>query len=87
MPCVVLQFVRYGIPAIFIIAGVLVLSFGSEAVRYELFGMCVGAGLSLLLFTFFFRMGVSGESEREEEEAARRYLDEHGHWPDEQPRR
>lgn len=78
----VLRLVRYGIPSVLIVAGVLVLSFGSEAVRYEMFGMCVGAGLSLLLFTFFFRMGVQGESEREEEEAARRYLDEHGRWPD-----
>ena len=82
MPYVVLSFVRYGIPAMLIIAGVLVLSFGSEAVRYEMFGMCVGAGLSLLLFTAFFRIGVSGESERAQEEAARDYLAKHGRWPD-----
>jgi hypothetical protein len=26
-----------------------------------------------------------GDSERDEEEAARRYFDEHGRWPDESP--
>lgn len=76
-----LRFVRYGIPAILILAGFVVLVVGSEAVRYEIFGMSVGAGLALLLFTFFFHMGVSGEREREDEEAARRYLAEHGRWP------
>lgn len=76
-----LRLVRYGIPTVLILAGFVVLVIGSEAVRYEIFGMSVGAGLALLLFTFFFNIGVSGEKDREAEEAARRYLDEHGHWP------
>jgi hypothetical protein len=76
-----LRFVRYGIPAVLIIAGCVVLVVGSEAVRYEIFGMSVGAGLALLLFTFFFHMGVSGDRDREDEESARRYYTEHGHWP------
>lgn len=82
----VLKLVRYGIPTVLAVAGVLFLSFGDEDVRYDMFGMCVGAALSLLLFTFLFRMGVSGERDREQEEEARRYLTEHGHWPDEKPR-
>jgi NADH:ubiquinone oxidoreductase subunit 6 (subunit J) len=28
---------------------------------------------------------ASGDHEREEEDRARRYFDEHGHWPDEEP--
>jgi hypothetical protein len=28
---------------------------------------------------------VTGRGDREKEEAARRYFDEHGHWPDESP--
>jgi hypothetical protein len=28
---------------------------------------------------------VTGAHDRDEEEAARRYFDEHGHWPDESP--
>ena len=31
------------------------------------------------------RYGTSGDIERDAEEAARRYLDDHGHWPDEAP--
>ena len=77
-----LRLVRYGIPAVLILTGFVVLVIGSESVRYEIFGMSVGAGLSLLLFTAFFNIGVHGEREREEEEAARRYLAEHGRWPD-----
>ena len=87
----VLKLVRFGIPAVLILTGFVVLVVGSEAVRYEIFGMAVGGGLSLLLFTWFFHVGVQGESDREREEAARRYLSEHGHWPpdddgDDEPR-
>ena len=28
---------------------------------------------------------ATGRNDREEDEAARRYFDEHGHWPDERP--
>jgi hypothetical protein len=28
---------------------------------------------------------ISGAGDREEDEAARRFFDEHGHWPDESP--
>jgi hypothetical protein len=28
---------------------------------------------------------ISGRDDREKEEAAREYFDEHGHWPDEAP--
>ncbi len=37
----------------------------------------------MLLINLLFRLGVSGDREREREEEARRYLDEHGVWPDE----
>jgi hypothetical protein len=30
---------------------------------------------------------VTGHGDRDEEEAARRYFDEHGRWPDESPSR
>lgn len=50
------------------------------------FAMAVGGGLSVLLINFLFRLGVSGDLEREREEQARRFLEEHGVWPDEMPR-
>ena len=45
--------------------------------------MGLGAGLSLFVMNLLWRMGFEGDKEREAEEAARRYLGEHGHWPDE----
>jgi hypothetical protein len=30
-----------------------------------------------------FRIGVEGDKERDREDAARRFFDEHGRWPDE----
>ena len=80
-----LSFVRYGIPAILAITGVVFLAFGDEDIRYDMFGMCVGAAFALLVFTFLIRMGMSGDRDREDEEEARRYYTEHGHWPDEKP--
>jgi hypothetical protein len=49
--------------------------------------MLVGAGLAVLLFNVFFRIGASGDAERRAEEEAREYFSRHGHWPDEEPPR
>jgi hypothetical protein len=34
------------------------------------------------LLNVLYRIGVQGDREREREEEARRYFDEHGRWPD-----
>jgi hypothetical protein len=83
----VLRFVRYGLPALLVLAGFVLLFAAPHSTRYEGFSMCVGAGLALLLLNWLFRMGAVGDRERADEQAARDYLDEHGHWPDEKPRR
>jgi drug/metabolite transporter (DMT)-like permease len=83
---VLLKAVRYGIPAAFLVAGVLLLVFGSSSNRWDGLVMCLGAALSVLLLNVFFRIGASGDEERDAEEAAREYLAKHGHWPDEAPR-
>jgi hypothetical protein len=44
----------------------------------------VGAGSSTWLINFLWRLGVSGDDERDLEAKDRDYLAEHGHWPDEQ---
>jgi len=81
-----LRFVRYGLPALLVVAGFVLLVAAPESTRYEGFAMCVGAGLSLLLLNVLFRIGARGDRERDEEDAAREYLGTHGHWPDEKPR-
>jgi hypothetical protein len=53
-----------------------------DLIGLEAAAMIVGAGLSVFLFGWLFRVGVEGDRERDLEEAARRYLDEHGRWPD-----
>jgi drug/metabolite transporter (DMT)-like permease len=82
-----LNVVRYGIPVAFLVAGVLLLAFGGSSNRWDGLAMCVGAGLSVALLNLFIRIGASGDQDRQAEEAAREYFAEHGHWPDEAPRR
>jgi hypothetical protein len=36
------------------------------------------------MINFLYRLGVSGDRERDEEERARAYFDEHGEWPEEE---
>ena len=76
--------VRYVVPAVIAFAGLLVMVLASDRdVGYEIGGMFLGAAIAVFLLNFFFRMGVSGDAERDREEAAREYFDRHGHWPDE----
>ena len=77
--------VRYVLPAVLILAGFVVLFVVDGPLRWDGWAMSVGAGLSVLLLNWLFRLGVEGDKERDEEAAARDYLTEHGHWPDESP--
>jgi hypothetical protein len=73
---------RFGLPAVLVFVGVVVLSFGGDNAG-EGGAMFIGAGLSVLLLNVLFRYGSTGDAERDDEEAARRYFDQHGRWPDE----
>jgi hypothetical protein len=75
--------VRYGLPAVLVVAGFAILAFADGAVRWEGWAMCVGAGLSVLLLNVLFRFGAGGDRDREAEEAAREHFARHGRWPDE----
>jgi hypothetical protein len=77
-------FVRYGIGWIMVIAGFALLALNPGGFGVEGFSMSVGGGLSVLMLNWMFRLGVSGDRERDDEEQARRYLERHGHWPDEE---
>ena len=43
--------------------------------------MFISAATAVLLLSLLFRIGVEGDKERDREDAARRYFDEHGRWP------
>jgi hypothetical protein len=81
-----LKLLRYGLPAAIVLAGIVVMAFGGET---ELDGGAgiVGAGLAVFFINWLFRLGASGDRERDAEDAARDYLSRHGHWPDQRSHR
>jgi hypothetical protein len=82
-----LTLVRYVVPGAIVLAGVLALILSDSINGLEGFAMGIGVAGSILLLNVLYRVGVSGDVERDREAAARDYLDEHGHWPDEEPAR
>lgn len=76
--------VRYAIPALVVLGGIVVMALGSEA-DVEGGAGIVSAGLAVYAMNWLYRASVNGDRERDAEEAARDYLDVHGHWPDEPP--
>ena len=73
--------VRYGIPLVLLVAGVVVAGVsGSGVVAGAMF---VSAATAVLLLNVLYRIGVQGDKDRSREEDARRFFDEHGRWPDE----
>lgn len=61
--------VRYGIPLALLLAGVIV--------------SATAGGVGIAAGDVRYRIGVEGDKERDTEQSARDFFDEHGHWPDE----
>jgi hypothetical protein len=75
-----LRVVRYGIPlALFIAGNVVALTSGTVGLMAG--AMFISAATAVLLLNLLYRIGVQGDKERDREEEARRYFDEHGRWP------
>lgn len=77
-----LTFLRYILPALLVIAGFISLFAIQDDIRWDLWAMLVGSGLAVLLLNVLFRYGAKGDEERDAEESAREYFDQHGRWPD-----
>jgi hypothetical protein len=75
-----LNVVRYGIPLALFLAGCVVAAVG-EGVGLAAGAMFISAATAVLLLNVLYRIGVEGDKERDREEEARRYFDEHGRWP------
>ncbi|HMD51742.1 MAG TPA: hypothetical protein VKG62_03435 [Solirubrobacteraceae bacterium] len=73
--------VRYFLPAIVVLAGLVVMAFGSEA-DLEGGASILSAGLAVYFLNWLFRAGAAGDRERDAEDAARAYFDRHGRWPE-----
>jgi hypothetical protein len=72
---------RYVLPGAVVIAGLIVMAFGSEADLEGGAGI-VSAGLGIFLLNWLFRVGVAGERERDAEDGAREHFERYGRWPD-----
>jgi hypothetical protein len=75
--------VRYVLPGVILLAGVVALLVSDTLTGLEGLAMGIGVAGSVLLLNVLYRIGVKGDLERDDEEAARVFYDEHGHWPDE----
>jgi uncharacterized membrane protein len=74
--------VRYVLPSALIVAGLVAIVV--EPTGSTLHGGLglIGAGLAAFFFAFLSKLSMTGDKDRDREEAARHYFDEHGRWPD-----
>ena len=72
--------IRYVLPAAIVLAGIVIMALGSENDLEGGAGI-ISAGLAIYFLNWLYRIGVSGDREREREEAAREYFSRHGRWP------
>jgi hypothetical protein len=73
------HYVRWGLPLGLVLAGVIVLlATDVEGVGESL----IAAGVCVVVAHALFRFAFRDSKDREREERAREYFDEHGHWPD-----
>ena len=72
--------IRYALPLAVVIVGIVIMAFGGED-NLEGGAGIVSAGLAIYFLNWLFRIGAAGDRERDQEQAARDYFNEHGRWP------
>jgi hypothetical protein len=77
-----LHAIRYGIPLVLLIAGTIVAA-TAGGVGIAAAALFFSAASAVLLLNVLYRIGVEGDKERDTEQSARDFFDEHGRWPDE----
>lgn len=73
--------IRWVIPALIFLTGQVILVATGDWVSWAAF---TGGAFAVILVSLLMRVGIEGDRERDLEEAAREYFDEHGIWPDEE---
>lgn len=73
---------RYVLPAVTVLGGIVVMAFGTE-IDLEGGAGIVSAGLAIYGMNWLYRASIEGDRVREREAEARAYFTAHGHWPDE----
>jgi hypothetical protein len=76
---------RWVLPVVVSIAGLIVMCLGGES-NLESGASILGVGPAIWAINWLYRAAVDGDRDRDSEDAARDYLSDHGHWPDEDPR-
>ena len=81
-----MRFVRLWLPLAIIAGGfIVIVATGGSETGLEGGAGIIGAGASVWLLNWIFRVGVQGEKDRDAEDEARDFYTEHGYWPDEAP--
>ena len=75
-----MRLIRYGIPLVIALAGVVLIVAGGEAEAGAGVVLIGIAGL-VLLANVFVRLSLQSEDDRAAEERAREFFSEHGRWP------
>jgi hypothetical protein len=74
--------VRYVLPLLLFVGGILMLVLEPNSIGIEGFAMATGAALSVLLLNWLYRAGVKGDHERTAEDDARKFYARTGRWPE-----
>ena len=75
---------RVWLPLGIAVAGIVAIVIGHARTPVAGAGVVLlGTGVMVWMINWMFRMSVESNRDREREEEARRYFDEHGRWPDE----
>ena len=77
--------VRVGLPAAMVLVGIGLIVFGGD-IEDGADQEHPGAAVLVALLNAFMQLGNRSAADRDREEAARRYFERHGHWPDERRR-
>lgn len=80
-PSIPMILLRYVLPAVVVVGGLIVMALGGESAVEGGAGI-VSAGVAIYFINWLFRAGASGEQQRDREDAAREHFDRHGRWPD-----
>lgn len=83
---VMLSLTRVWLPLAISLAGVVAIVLGHARTPVAGAGVVLlGIGLIVWMINWMFRMSLESNRDRETEERAREYFDEHGRWPGEDP--
>lgn len=74
--------VRYGIPVVLAVAGMVCLLVLPAGSRIEAWAGFTGSALAVLSLNLLFRLSAGEDRERAREDAAREHFTRHGHWPE-----